>query len=278
VTVTAKRWSLLGLRQVQKFIPSPEISDVYREGSAVQVHLRGARNAYFRMWAEDAARAAQLVAVLPTRHTIEFDSEFSASQAVPAGRVPVVFLIAVLAVATAAGIALWLSSDRHRSQSRSPTLPGIASPLAPLAKGPAALPANSAAVHADVLLAQRDLAQFGPRIETLTTEFSAALDALMDGRVSQQKFADELEQWLLPQWDDLEARVRRTNAAPDSRQQKADGELMATINNWQLAVRSYVEDLRNHRRVDRAFAYMGRAEAHQRRAEQIQSDLESPAP
>src|SRR6266853_953253 len=72
ILVSARRATLLGLRQTQRFIPPAEIRDVYREANAVQVHLRGPRNPYFRLWAEDSASAAQIVALLPTRHTIEF--------------------------------------------------------------------------------------------------------------------------------------------------------------------------------------------------------------
>jgi hypothetical protein len=73
ILVTAKSLTLLGLRPTQRFIPPAEIREVYREGSEVLVQLRGSRSPYFRFWAEDPTSAAQIVARLPTRHTIEFE-------------------------------------------------------------------------------------------------------------------------------------------------------------------------------------------------------------
>lgn len=267
ILITAKRATLLGLRPTELFIPAVEIHDVYREGSAVQVHLRGPRKAYFRMWTEDPASAAQLVAALPTQRTIEFESEFSEPPVAPAWRVPTGWLLALLA---AAGAAALIGSVAHRAATH-----GDLPSTRPVAS---ALPARGAVSPQDVLLAEQDLTQFGPRIAALEAEFSLAFNALMAGRVSQQKFADELEQWLLPQWDDLEARVRRSNAAPRSLQESADAELVSAINNWQLATRAYTADLRNQRFVQKPFEYMARAARHQWRAEQMQAELEHGPP
>jgi hypothetical protein len=130
----------------------------------------------------------------------------------------------------------------------------------------------------DASLAREDLTKYGERIEALTTEFAAAFDALMDGKVSQEKFAEELQQWLLPQWDDLETKLRRANAAPGSLQEIADDHLMAAINNWQLALRTYTDDLRNQRRVVSTFEYLARAERHESRAQEILRNLERRTP
>jgi hypothetical protein len=100
----------------------------------------------------------------------------------------------------------------------------------------------------------------------------------MDGKVSQEKFAEELQQWLLPQWDDLETKLRRANAAPGSLQEIADDHLMAAINNWQLALRTYTDDLRNQRRVVSTFEYLARAERHETRAQEILRNLERRTP
>ena len=49
---------------------------------------------------------------------------------------------------------------------------------------------------------------------------------------------------------------------------------MAAINNWQLALRAYTDDLRNQRQVVRSFEYLRRAELHEVRAQEIQRHLE----
>lgn len=267
ILITAKRSTLLGLRPSEHFIPAAEIHDVYREGSAVQVHLRGPRNAYFRLWAEDAASAAQLVASLPTRRTIEFESEFSEPQVASAWRMPIGWLIALLAAAAVAAL-IWSAGHRAEVRRDLPPSPPPAS----------AAPARSAVSPEDVLLAQGDLTRFGPRIVALEAEFTLAFNALMDGRVSQEKFADELEQWLLPQWDELEAQLHRSHPAAGSLQQRADADLMAAINNWQLATRAYTDDLRNQRFVQKPFVYMARAYPHRWRAERLLDALERGPP
>ena len=267
ILITAKRSTLLGLRPSEHFISAAEIHDVYREGSAVQVHLRGPRHAYFRLWAEDAASAAQLVASLPTRRTIEFESEFSEPQVASAWRMPIGWLIALLA---AAAVAAFIWSAGHRAEvRRDPPQPS---------PPPSAAPARSVVSPEDVLLAQGDLTRFGPRIVALEAEFTLAFNALMDGRVSQEKFADELEQWLLPQCDELEAQLHRSHPAAGSLQQRADADLMAAINNWQLATRAYTDDLRNQRFVQKPFVYMARAYPHRWRAERLLDALERGPP
>jgi hypothetical protein len=270
VLITARRATWLGLRQTQRLITPAEISDVYREANAVQVHLHRSRNAFFRLWAEDAASAAQIVELLPTKHTIEFESAIREPEIVVAWRMPAVGLLVLLAVA-ALGVFAWMAEHRALTVPR-PRPKQLQQPQAVVPK----VKTEALATREDALLADQDLTKFGARIEALSTEFKMAFEALQDGAVSQEKFSDELDQWLRPQWDDLEARVRRTNAPRGSAQERADHELMGAINNWQLALYAYADDLRNRRQVVKSFEYLRRADWHLQRAQQIQSDLERP--
>jgi hypothetical protein len=265
VLVTARRATLLGLRQSQRFIPPAEIRDVYREANAVQVHLRGVRKPYFRLWAEDAASAAQIVALLPTSHTVEFENAVHDLEAATAWRWPAVWAV-VLTAAAALVVLAWVA--RYRSVT-------VRAPVAARPVQPVAVP-GSAAARADAALVIADLERFGAGIESLTAQFSTALDALMAGRVSQQKFAEGLDQWLRPQWDELEAKLRRVHPAPGSQHERADEELMDVVGNWQLALAAYAEDLRAQRLVDRPFRYIRQAQLHQWRAQGMQIELERP--
>ena len=265
VIVAAKRATWLGLRQSERLITPAEIRDVYREGNAVQVHLQGPRKAYFHLWAEDSASAARIVELLPTRKTIEFESAIREPEIVIAWRWPAVELV-LLAVA-AIGALAWIVEQRRLGVRELQSQPKAA---ASVAKPRAAAPDD------DALLADQDLRVFGARIEVLSTEFQVAWDALQDGGFSQAKFIEQLDQWLRPQWDDLEARIRRKNAAPGSARERADHELLAVINNWQLALYAYADDLRNQRQVVKSFEYFTRAEQHLQRAGRMQSDLERP--
>lgn len=269
VLILARRVTWLGMHQTQRLIAPAEIRDVYREANAVQVHLHGSRNAYFRLWAEDSASAAQIVELLPTRHTIEFESAIREPQLVIAWHVPAIWLAVLLAGAGLAALA-WVGANRGHAvpEAKTTQLP------VPKAGAPAAKPAARVAGD-DELLADEDLMNFGKSIEALTTEFNTAFQALQDGYVSQPKFADELDQWLRPQWDYLESRLRRTNAAQGSARERADHELMGVVSNWRLALYAYAEDLRNRRQVVRSFEYLRRADEHLSRARQMRKDLEA---
>jgi hypothetical protein len=268
VLIKARRATWLGLRQTQRLITPSEIRDVYREANAVQVHLHGSRGAYFRLWAEDSASAAQIVELLPTKHTIEFESAIREPPIVISWRVPAIGL-AVLSVLASLGTLIWVAAHRGPAV-REPT-------AAPLPQPRPAVPGvkpEPVATGDDALLAEQDLRVFGARIEALSYQFQVAWDALQDGGFSQHKFADELDQWLRPEWDALEARVRRTDAAPGSARERADHELMGVINNWQLALYAYADDLRKQRQVVRSFEYLRRAEEHRQRALRMRSELE----
>lgn len=273
VLVTAKRSTLLGPRQTKRFIPAAEIRDVYREANAVQVYLRGARNPYFRLWAQDAATAAQIVALLPTRHTIEFESALSEPQIENPARRPGAWSTALL-VAAAIGVFIWLAGKRTNLPKALPTPVPVARPM----PQPAPVPPSAVATRADRLLAEQELDQILPSIEALRTEFDVAFDALMSGRMSQEKFADELDQWLIPKWDVLEVTLRLASATPGSLHERADDDLMGVINNWQLGLRAYSEDLRSERQAVRTFDYLGRAHGLERRAETMRKELERPPP
>jgi hypothetical protein len=214
--------------------------------------------------------------LLPTTQTIEFESAIREPEIIVAWRLPVVGLLALLAVASIGAIA-WIAVHRGLAVGE-PSATGSPEPRVQSQPKAAVPTAKSQAVATgdDVLLADQDLRVFGGRIEALSTEFRVAWDALQYGYVSQKKFADELDEWLRPQWDTLEAQVRRTGAAQDSARERADRELTGAINNWQLALYSYADDLRKQRQVVKSFEFLSRADEHLHRAQQMQSALERP--
>jgi len=272
VLIAAKRATWLGLRQTQRFITPSEIRDVCREANAVQVHLHGSPGAYFRLWAKDPGSAAQIVELLPTRHTIEFESVIREPEAALAWRVPAVGFVLLVIIASL-GAAVWVAGHTG------PAAPEPKTAQSPQPRPVAAAAKPQAVVTADdALLADQDLRVYGARIEALSNEFQVAWDALQDGGFSQNRFADELDQWQRPQWDALEARVHRTNVARGSARERADQELLGVINNWQLALYAYADDLRKHHQVVKSFEYLGRAEEHRKRVQQLRSDLERANP
>jgi hypothetical protein len=67
VLITAKRQRLGFARVHRRFVAASEIRNVYREGNAVRVDLRGegVHNPFFRFWAESAIAAAAIVKLFP---------------------------------------------------------------------------------------------------------------------------------------------------------------------------------------------------------------------
>jgi hypothetical protein len=241
-----------------------------REANAVQVHLRGPRHPYFRFWARDAAEAARIVTLLPTPHTIEFETALEESPARAWWRQPLAWLLALLlALALMAALA-WLSGFLNAARR---SVPAVAQRPAPASF---VTPPPPKVAPEDALRARMDLIKYEERIQALRVEFDIAFEALMEGKVTQGAFIDQLQQWQLPQWDLLELEIRRTRAPPGSVQESADEHILGAINNWQLALRSYADDLHNGRRVVDAFEYLRRADVQRADAARILQSLEQP--
>jgi hypothetical protein len=271
ILVTARSATLLGMRPTQRFIPAAQIHDVYREANALQVHLRGPRRPYFRFWTEDAAEGARVVALLPTPHTIEFDSALEDPPARGSWRRPLAWLLALLLALVLMAALAWLSGFLN-TQRR--IVPAVAPRAAP---SPVAARAAPQVAPEDALRTRMDLVKYDERVQALRVEFDMAFEALMEGKVTQAAFIDQLQQWQLPEWDLLELEIRRTRAPPGSLQEGADAHILGTINNWQLALRSYADDLHNGRRVVDTFEYLRRADVQRAAAARLLNSLAQPA-
>jgi hypothetical protein len=184
------------------------------------------RAPYFRFWAEDSASAAQILALLPTRQTIEFESELQETQIDTVVRAPVIWIVALCVLISVAGVARrsgYWPTEQRGAAAPAPAATSVlqATPARPTTRPPAA------SATEDALLARQDLLKYGDRIQALRLQFAVMFNALMDGTMTQAQFADELQQWLLPQWNDLELQLRRRTAAPGSLQESGDDHLMA---------------------------------------------------
>jgi hypothetical protein len=272
ILVSARCATLLGPRLTKRFIPAAQIHDVYREANAVQVHLRGPRRPYFRFWAEDATDAARIVALLPTPHTIEFESALEEPPARTSWRKPLAWLVALLlALALMAALA-WLSGFLNTQRRSTPARAPLPTPSSIVTR-----PSPRVAPE-DALRSRVDLVKYDERMQALRVEFDIAFEALMEGKVTQAAFIEQLQQWQLPQWDLLELEIRRNRAPPGSVQESADQHILGAINNWQLALHSYADDLRNGRRVMDTFEYLRRADVQRSAAGRILQSLEPAVP
>lgn len=270
ILVTARSATLLGPRPTERFIRAAQIHDVYREANAVQVHLRGPRHPYFRFWAQDAAEAARIVALLPTPHTIEFETSLEEAPARTSWLKPLAWLVALLLALSLMAALAWLSGFLKAERRSVPALVARSAPPAVI------VPPAPRVAPEDGLRARMDLVKYDERVQALRVEFDMAFESLMEGKVTQAAFIEQLQQWQLPQWGLLELEIRRTRAPPGSVQESADEHILATINNWQLALRSYADDLHNGRRVADTFEYLRRADLQRSAAARLLQSLEQP--
>ncbi len=257
LTVNARSASLLGLRQAARFIPVGEIHDVYREGEAVQIHLRGPRRPYLRLWARDAASASELVALLPTRSTIEFDAALVETPARPP-RAPLMLVTTLACMLAVLSLLAWLAGYlRPGAPVQGPPPP--ASTAAPVVQPPLPAP-EAAATPAQIRATRADLEHYIERIDDLRAQYRDAYEELTLGRKTPADFADALRWWQLPQWNELEFELRTIEAQPGSLRDASRRDLLEVVDNWRVALRTYAEDRRAGVSVERPFAYMNRAE------------------
>jgi hypothetical protein len=270
IQVTAKRLTLLGLRRTEHFIHRSEILEVYREGDAIRIDLQGeTQRSFVRFWAEDAARAAEIVRLLPTTRTIELEGGAERAPKDDTHKsvlwyAPIVILAAVLACFV------------FLPRSWVPTTPSQQQPVGvqpPAVNHPAGIP------YVASLEARGDLQKFTPRIQALADQFAVAFDAVQRGNISQQDFRVGLEKWLLPQWATLASELPPTPVT-DPVRAGADAQIYAVIVTWQLVLSTYAQGLRDndYREVLKAFDYLRDAEAHEREAVALLDRLEGGKP
>ncbi len=257
LTVNARSASLLGLRQTARFIPVAAIHDIYREADAVQMHLRGPRQPYLRFWATDAASAAELVALLPVRSTIEFDTALEERPAPPA-RTPMTLLAATVCMLALLALLAWLAGYLRPGTAMPPVQ--HSTPVAAPPVQPRAAPAPEAgAAPEEIQQTRADLDHYIERIDELREEYRNAFLELTDGRIPATDFADELNWWQLPKWNQLEFELRSIDVRPGSLREQSRRYLLEVVDNWRMALRTYAEDLRARQLVERPFGYMQRA-------------------
>jgi hypothetical protein len=271
IQVTAKRLTLLGLRRTEHFIHRSEILEVYREGDTIRIDLQDeARRSFVRFWAEDAARAAEIVRLLPTTRTIELEG--GAERAPKDDTYKSVLWYASIVILILAAV---LACFVFLSRSRAP-IPRQQQPVgiqAPAVNHPARIP------YALSLEARGDLQKFTPRIQALADQFAVAFDAVQRGNIPQQDFRVGLEKWLLPQWATLASQLPPTTVT-DPVRADADAQIYAVIVTWQLVLSTYAQGLRDndYREVLKAFDYLRDAEAHEREAVALLDRLEAEKP
>jgi hypothetical protein len=271
--IRARTLTPAGVRRTRRVLHASDIADASRTGAAMRITLREAgRPAVVSLAARDAATAAHIMTLLPTRRTVELDHA-SAGAAHERARPGIAWLL--VAAATLLLAAVWVVRTRFvSSPPPPPAAPRPAAP-APAPRGNALEQAVTEASEAEALLAWADLERFGRAADALTVQFGSAFNALLEGPMSQEEFASGLERWLAPQWRVLEKQLPPPGGAISLRT-LADEQLRGTIDDWQRALELYAHGLRSHDvgEVNRAFALIRSAEGHQARARALLAELE----
>jgi hypothetical protein len=277
--ISARRLKPWGVPRTTRVIRYGEVRDVYREGNAIQLNLRGSgRRAFVRLWAEDAARATRLVALFPAQRTLELEALPRPPEPPrsPAGSAWLLLLILGTLLAFA-----WFGTARLQHLSSPPRQPPLLYPL------PQSQHAAAAAPLTDAELAQLrlELERFSNRSSNLSLQFTSAWNTLLAGDMSQQQFADGLEQWLLPQWNALGRSIAA--ADPGTPRGRMRQNLQKSVRSWQQALTLYTDGLRqrNPGEVIDALAAVGDARQQQhaagyelREIERAQQPQPQPAP
>ena len=238
----------------ERFIPASEICEVFRDGDAVRVDLRGnSKNAdFFQFWTGNPAIAGTIVRLLPTTRTIEY--EVTSADEAPTPRPPLTlgrrrrvwrryskvsfaFGMTIVAALLVTDIVMWRT---HKVVSGPPvnvTLPARPSVTAPTAPVLTATPREISSALADI---QR----FDDRMDGLRAQYRSASLALQWGQLSRDDFIDGLNKWLIPQWRTLDRELADSRPAGDRLPSKVHAHLSTAALFWERGLQDYAEGLK----------------------------------
>lgn len=210
------------------------------------------------LWAEDAASAASIVALLPTSRTVESEQPAGDEAAVAdrqrRSRISVAALVLLLILACGLWFAMRLP---ERKTSQPPQITPLTKTKVPTADEVQALRAY--------------LSEFTRQSEPLQRRFEDLFRALQGGQITQPDFAERLQRWVIPPWQDLNRAQRKLTFSPGSASERLNGLLMKVTGDWQRALQNYVTGLRagDASIVMSAFELMGEAERTQQQARKL---------
>jgi hypothetical protein len=275
--VTARRRSFLRLRRDRRYIPAFEIQEIYREAAAVRVDLRedGPRRRFFWFWAENASAAESVVKLLDVKRSVELDSPGGALSAADQRGGPWTLLAAGIATLVVLSTLFWRLGLRH--DGHSPTTIKVQPKLAQATQDHSVLSRSDSVSpqsdlvppQPDALDASVDLLHFEEEMNGLRVEFSSSFEALQQGTLSQDDFANRLTRSLIPRWETLRQELASEQRSDGSAAAAVRAALTKSTVEWQHALKLYAAGLRvgDADVVLIAFEHLQRAEADQFDAE-----------
>jgi hypothetical protein len=255
--VLTRRRSPLGFRTTdERFIPASDICEVFRDGDAVRVDLRGESKTagFFQFWTGNPAIAGTIVRLLPTTRTIEY--EVTPADQVTTSRPPLslprrrrvwrryskaafAFGFTVLAVLLVTDIVMWQTRRVVSVPTVNVTLPV-----------PAGTPAERVpiltATPEEISSALADIRRFDDRMEGLRTQYRSASLALQGGQLSPTEFVDGLNHWLIPQWRALYGELAASRPAGETLAARVHARLGNAALFWERGLQDYAEGLKTN--------------------------------
>jgi hypothetical protein len=260
ISIAVRRGLLtLFARATTRRIPTNDLLEVYREGNALRLEFSTQESArtVLPIWAGDRDAAAQIVTLLPTRHSVELEESDSGSARRYRFDRRLLAIVAIAAVALGIG-SLVLQRDFAASRP-TPRLEVRALPAAPVAQPAPDIPvpiATSSNTTAKFLLSPIARAEF----ERFAAESSALYSAYLSVRV--QPTAEGLES-LEARWRDVISRIYATENF-EGIEFVAQRELeLAISRSWRYYFSLYAAGLRadDPRLIELASAHLAFAEA-----------------
>jgi hypothetical protein len=232
----------------ERFVPASDICEVFRDGDAVRVDLRGNSKTaeFFQFWTGNPAIAGTIVRLLPTTRTIEYEVTPADPAVTP--RPPLTlqrrrrvwrrFSKAAFALGFSVLAALLVTDIMMWQTHKVVSVPAMPEPTA----------AVLTATAEEISGALADIRRFDDRMDGLRTQYRTASLALQGGQLSREEFIDGLNRWLIPQWRALYSELAASRPAGETLVARVHARLANAALFWERGLQDYAEGLTTNSR------------------------------
>lgn len=252
ITIAGRRgFSSLFRLAPSRRIPASDLKDVYREGAALRLEFATAESAreVVPLWVKDRETAANIVQLLPTTRTVEFEE--SRARAAPRARIDRRVVVALVAGIAIGVVATWVLMRDERAPAemaaaseRGSVAAAVevddAAPAIPIALAePRPAPLDSAAFKT----AARAVTAFNAEADVLIKAYQLNRMDLESEAVTREQFADSLPA-LERRWWKLTLQIMDANELAVPQFAEARASTLAMGFYWRKFLTMYSEGMR----------------------------------